>query len=393
MDRWIINELRLRHYRAFSDCRLKLDDVTFLVGRNGAGKSTLMDALSFMSEAVSDSLGTALERRGNFQGILQRQFGLGARHEVSLAVKIVRRDRPTDSVVYGFRIGLGPYQSSFIVKEEVFDSVVLDGFKREGRSFQCRDSKVQPVIDSDSLAFPLIAGSKPGWTEVIEAIRSVSAHQFSPQAIRSEPRIGSEPGITRDGSNVGDVLKRTRSEDLKWVEKHLSAMVPGVQGVRSMARVGRRVIVFDQRGEGGHTTSFDASVMSDGTVRSLAILLSIRQSPRPSIVLLDEIEDSLHPYAHGVLLDAIEEASAEFPVVVSTHNPEILSHPVATGERIRIVDWKDGASQVYRLSTDVLAAMKPPMNVGQLLRSNALWTEAEPCTTGTEADFFRSDWP
>jgi hypothetical protein len=51
-----ITELRLRHYRAFADTRLLLDDITFLVGRNGAGKSTLMDAMSFVSEAVTDSL-------------------------------------------------------------------------------------------------------------------------------------------------------------------------------------------------------------------------------------------------------------------------------------------------------------------------------------------------
>ena len=68
MSRVTLKELRLRNYRAFADARLVLDDVTFLVGRNGAGKSTLMDALSFASEAVTDSLGTALERRGNFLG-------------------------------------------------------------------------------------------------------------------------------------------------------------------------------------------------------------------------------------------------------------------------------------------------------------------------------------
>ena len=33
-----IKDLRLRNYRAFSDARLVLDDITFLVGRNGAGK-------------------------------------------------------------------------------------------------------------------------------------------------------------------------------------------------------------------------------------------------------------------------------------------------------------------------------------------------------------------
>jgi len=123
-------------------------------------------------------------------------------------------------------------------------------------------------------------------------------------------------------------------------------------------------------------------------VRSLGILLALRQTPRPSIVLIDEIEDSLHRFVHSVLLDAIDSASEGFPIVVSTHNPEILNHPTAIGDRIRIVQWNEGTSHIYPLSGEVLAKPRPPMTVGRLLRSNALWTEDEPATTGAEADFF-----
>jgi predicted ATPase len=187
------------------------------------------------------------------------------------------------------------------------------------------------------------------------------------------------------------VLKHTRPKDRDWIEEHLKAAIPGIRGVRATARVGRRVIVFEQEGGNGQTCHFDASTMSDGTVRSLGILLSLRQTPRPSIVLIDEIEDSLHPDAHGVLLDAINSASDEFPVVISTHNTEILSHPTAMGKRIRIVQWDEGTSQIYHMSSQVLANLKPPQTVGRLLRSNALWTQALPSTTGAEADFFKAD--
>src|SRR5205823_4038731 len=96
-----------------------------------------------------------------------------------------------------------------------------------------------------------------------------------------------------------------------------------------------------------------------------------------------------HPYAHGVLLDAIDAASEEFPVVVSTHSPEILSHPTARGDRIRIIQWDEGTSRIYHLSEHVLANLKPPMTVGHLLRSNALWTDTEASTTGADEDFFK----
>jgi len=103
---------------------------------------------------------------------------------------------------------------------------------------------------------------------------------------------------------------------------------------------------------------------------------------------LTRSNDSLHPFAHSVLLDAIDSASKGFPIVVSTHNPEILSHPTAIGDRIRIVQWNEGTSHIYPLSGEILAKLRPPMTVGRLLRSNAIWTEDEPVTAGAEADSF-----
>ena len=181
--------------------------------------------------------------------------------------------------------------------------------------------------------------------------------------------------LSRDGLNAGDVLKHLEPKDKDWIEARLAAAVPGIQSVLTDTIVGRRVIRFVQSSSDGDTEAFDASAMSDGTLRSLGILLALRQSPRPSIVMLDEIEDSLHPLAHGALLDAIEAASEEFPVVVSTHNPEILSHPAARPERIRVIQWDEGRSRIYQLSDNVRADLKPPLTVGQLLRANALWTD------------------
>jgi predicted ATPase len=387
MSRVILKELRLRNYRAFPDARLVLDDVTFLVGRNGAGKSTLMDAFSFVSEAMTDSLGTAFERRGSFMGLLPRHLRHAARSGISVAVRLEIESR--SPVLYGFTVAIDPAKPGYAVKQEVLRSDDAPAFEREANGFESRAISLKPALDPETLVFPLIAGSDKSWRTILEALRLVSSHQFSPEAIRSEPKIGREDRLSRDGHNAGDVLKRLKPKDRRWIEQHLTGAVPGLRDISTDTVVGRRVIVFHQKGHAGHTEGFDASMMSDGTLRSLGILLALRQTPRPSIVLLDEIEDSLHPLAHGVLLDAIDEASEEFPVVVSTHSPEILTHPTARPDRIRIIQWEEGASQIYHLSENVRANLKPPLTVGELLRSNALWTAAEPSTTGAEGDFFR----
>jgi hypothetical protein len=305
---------------------------------------------------------------------------------VSLAAVLESPGRP--AVLYGFSLGRGTARASFVVKSE-FLSGVHPGFVRDRQILTSDLVGLKPVPDPESLVFPLIAGRRPFWKVIFEALRKISIHQFSPQAIRSEPLIGSEDRLNRDGSNAGDVLRYVKREDRKWIEEHLRAAVPGIRGVKATARVGRRVIVFQQDGAQSRAERFDASMMSDGTVRSLAILLSLRQSPFPSVVLLDEIEDSLHPFAQSVLLDAIDAASEDFPVVVSTQNPEVLSHPTATADRIRIVQWSEGTSQVYHLSGEVRSQLKPPQTAGRLLRSNALWTEAEPVTTGAQTSFFK----
>jgi predicted ATPase len=384
MSRVTIKELRLRNYRAFVDARLVLDDVTFLVGRNGAGKSTLMDAFSFVSEAVTDSLGTALERRDGLLGLLPKHLRHGneGRRGISVAICFERNDE--SPIVYGFRVG--PRQ---VVKQEILRGDGVPSFERDEDGFRSTIASLHPDFDPGALALPLIAGSNETWKTIIESLRLISMHQFSPQAIRSEPKIGKDRRLNRDGQNAGDILKLLKPKDKKWIETWLAAAVPGLKDVSVDTVVGRRVIGFAQTGNGGGVEMFDASAMSDGTLRSLGILLALRQSSRPSIVLLDEIEDSLHPYAHGVLLDAIEAASEEFPVVVSTHSPEILTQPAARGERIRVIQWSEGQSRIYELSENVQENLKPPLTVGQLLRANALWTEEEPSTIGAEADFFK----
>ena len=116
MSRLKLTELRLRHYRVFTDARLALSDLTFLVGRNAAGKSTLMDALRFVSEAVTDSLGIAFERRGNLMGLFPRHLLNQSPSGVSVAVCF--RAENESRCLYGFTVGINPPQPGYVVKKK-----------------------------------------------------------------------------------------------------------------------------------------------------------------------------------------------------------------------------------------------------------------------------------
>jgi predicted ATPase len=374
----IVEEIRLRRFRAFENARLSLSDLTFLVGRNGAGKSSLLDAVELLREAVSDSLENALDRRGGLHKVQRAKSGKGRKPLMGLAVvlRIVFASGRQAQAVYGFEVqGITDASSSHI--RECFISSKETSFERRDKTFtSLLKSDVSPP--AGNLVLPLIARSDSLWEFVLNSIRNLRAYELSPAHMAAAQEIGERSTLDRDGANAGDVLKAVEGSDAhRWINERIGIITDAIDNIHAHALLGRRVVQFVQR-QGRGKITFDASQVSQGTLRSLGILLSLKQNPSPSLVLIDEIENSVHPSALAVLLDAASASSNGMRVVLTSHSPEVLSHPAATGERIRVVEWRDGESRIYRLSKETQDSVNQIDTVGWMLRSNTLWSDPHP---------------
>ncbi len=380
----IVEEIRLRRFRAFENARLSLSDLTFLVGRNGAGKSSLLDAVDLLREAVSDSLENALDRRGGLHKVQRAKSGKGRKPLMGLAVvfRIVFPGGRQAQVAYGFEVqGIKDASSSHI--RECFISSKETSFERRDKTFtSSRKSDVSPP--AGNLVLPLIARADSLWELVLNTIRNLRAYELSPAHMAAAQEIGERSTLDRDGANAGDVLKAVEDSDAhRWINERIGIITNAIDDIHAHALLGRRVVQFIQR-QGRSKITFDASQVSQGTLRSLGILLSFKQNPSPSLVLIDEIENSVHPSALAVLLDAALASSKGMRVVLTSHSPEALSHPAVTGERVRVVEWRDGESRVYRLSKETQDSVNQIDTVGWMLRSNILWPDPQP-------DIFKED--
>lgn len=68
-----IESIELRNFRAFRHATLKkLPALAVLVGPNGSGKSTLFSAFSFLKDALSQNVATAVARQGGFRELVSR---------------------------------------------------------------------------------------------------------------------------------------------------------------------------------------------------------------------------------------------------------------------------------------------------------------------------------
>jgi predicted ATPase len=162
------------------------------------------------------------------------------------------------------------------------------------------------------------------------------------------------------------------------VRDYLHQIVEPVEGISYRSLGPAETIEFLQRVAGQpHPWKFFAAQMSDGTLRSLAILVALFQKTpiRKAGVFLgiEEPEATVHPAACAVLADALVEASRDKQIVVTTHSPELLDHPKINVDDIRIVDSQDGDTKITpadRASKETVR--RKLITPGELLRKNQL---------------------
>ena len=368
-----IEEIRIQNFRAFENARLTLSDLTFLVGRNGAGKSSLLDAIEFLRETLADNLPNALDRRNGFLGVFRKGAPAGAPLAVS-AVLSADINGQAVRMLYGFRLHDRGRDIEEVLRVEPKSTL---GYHRHNDVFES-DVAGPPGISPDRLLLPAIA-SYQLWNIVWTALTRMSTYEIVPQLLAAPAPIQSATRLARTGANAADVLEdiRSRPRDKEVVLGLLQCVTPNIVDVESRAVVGQRLLYFSQR-LGTFDQTFSADQMSLGTLRALGIALALRQAPAPSLLLLDEIEDSIHPRAIEAILEAVEECVERYPVVVTTHSPEVLGTPQVTPDRVRIVQWNQGVSRLYSLSAGTCESINSLTSAGDLLRINALWPSDEP---------------
>ena len=117
---------------------------------------------------------------------------------------------------------------------------------------------------------------------------------------------------------------------------------------------------------------FDISVFSDGALRFLALATLLLQPARlrPSVILLDEPELGLHPYAITLLCELISSVATETQIILATQSPFLVDH--FEPEDVIVVDRVEGQSKFRRLSTEKLKNWLEDYSLGDLWLMNDL---------------------
>lgn len=360
-----LDHVTIRGFRSISAIdKVSLGAINVLIGANGSGKSNFIGAFAFLQAIVEGNLQDYVRRSGGAERILH----FGSRH--------------TSEIVL---------ETSFSGEENQYNinlkSTNDDGLypAREIVYFWDKKRYKRPY---NELIFPVNGGREAGisdpaarrisgWVRShLNSWRIYHVHDTSPNSpMRKSARINDNHFFRADGANLASFLFRLR----ETFPQEYRLIVNSVQQVTPF--FGDFILAADPLNEEtirlawthkGSDQYFDASALSDGSLRFIALSTLFLQPARlrPSIILVDEPELGLHPYAITLLASLVRQASRGTQVILATQSTLLLDH--FEPETVLVADRSDGGTKLTRLEPAKLEEWLEDYSLGQLWEKNEI---------------------
>lgn len=375
----LITQVHVEGFRSLRNVTVNLDPVTVLVGPNGSGKTSFVDALSFLSQCIMDSPEQALENRGGFDEVRTKIGPRPADTADSIAIEVILRSRAEGlfSGSYFVRFGLDSVHK-LSVRKEICQ--VSSGPDQQNYQYTVENGKwvetvagTAPKLARARLALPLLSGVEY-FAPVYNALTSLSFYSINSQAVSSPHESSAQDRLTADGSNAASILKKLQDGDSELAQKVLAAlsqMIPTIQRVTPETSGRRLTLTFEENLTGDKPITFAAASMSEGTLRTLAILLAIYSLEPPTLVALEEPESAVHPGAAAILAESLQEAGLRTQVLITTHSPDLITRFNASS--LRAVERIEGVTHIGPIAENQMAAIQRKLfTAGEIHRIEGL---------------------
>jgi predicted ATPase len=153
-----------------------------------------------------------------------------------------------------------------------------------------------------------------------------------PSQMRDFSRLSEK--LEQDTSNIAGFLAALPDERKLEVESNLSHYLEhfpegDIKKVwaEKVGRLGTDAMLYCQEEwQPGQITEIDARSMSDGTLRLVGILTALLTRPEGSLIVIEEIDNGLHPSRAELLVKILREIGTKrkIDLLITTHNSALL---------------------------------------------------------------------
>lgn len=339
--------------------KFPLNRLNLLIGANGSGKSNFLDALGFFA-AIQEygSLPRVVARVGGADRLLH--FG----SKVTKKMEFEFYFRGPNGRKAGKAVHLEPSVSdSLIQTERWLDHPFPD---------EANPNEPEYVLRHDEKNSPVGIGSHVEW-------RRFHFHDTGPYSpLKKTNRLNDNRLLRQDGANLAAFLFLLQDQyprEFSLISKTVQRVVPFFDSFQLAPRVEDPGGILLEWRHKLSNNYFDADSLSDGTLRFMALATLLLQPVelQPHVIIVDEPELGLHPFAITLLASLMKMAAKHTQVIVATQSSLLIDH--FAPEDIVVVDQVEGASQFKRFDESDqkrLADWLEDYSLGQLWEKNEL---------------------
>ncbi len=401
----MITYINISGFKSFHNFEIAFTPLTVIAGVNASGKSNLFDAFHLLSRLAETDLKTAFsEQRGNpdelFTQYSDDEFAKEMKFTVEMLVNRKIRDNWGGEVElnntrlryrlniarsnngYGFQALKITQESLEKIKpeEDIWGKEKLPkqarGLWKTLKAGGSREPFIKTETEGDTLAIkirqdgghggkatPAYAASQTvlGGVNSVdfrhafavkEEMRNWQFLQLNPEDLREPTRQDAalKDEITSSGKNLAAALFRIKQDDpysLREISRKLNSFLPGFTEVDVYDDSANRQYLIKLKGEDGKW--FSSRVLSEGTLRLLALCVLEYDMKYTGLLCFEEPENGIHPFRIKAMAQLLKSLSATFDeeddllrqIVVNTHSPVLLSE---------LVQWKKDSNVSVWLS-------------------------------------------
>ncbi|GAB3480545.1 AAA family ATPase [Azotobacter salinestris] len=358
----MITELLLENWKSYERATLHIDPLSVLIGTNASGKSNALDALLMLNRVASGVMltsalkgdGVQVPLRGGVEWAARRpgsNFALGVtcraddltdyQYRLEGSIRENRCDLHAEQLTrIKYRPGKDGSRKSQAGSIKLFrtDPCAEDSPTIVARLYNEKQGSPRQLSRAHSVLFQLVGQKlrqeiQDGVNTVVSALRDIFILDPIPSHMRDYSPLAER--LESDARNIAGVLAALPDEkqwEIEAVLTRYASQLPERDIRRVYAEtVGKfnsdAMLYCEEHWlDEGETPTVDARGMSDGTLRFLAILTALLTRPKSSLLVIEEVDNGLHPSRARLLLDMLKTVGAQrgVDVLVTTHNPALL---------------------------------------------------------------------
>ena len=368
-----LERIKIQGFKSIRELDLPLNPLNVLIGANGAGKSNFIGVFKLLNEIVNVNLQLYVGRAGGADQLLY--FGRQTTDRIEIEVWFT----VNKNLANGYGCTLVPAAGDRLI------------FEHESTYFHDRSEHDRPYEETlgvghqESRLREMAQHQKEIPKHVLTAMQSWTlSHLPAPRDaanVKAPGAIHDHRPLHNDASHLASYLYLLREKERRYYQNLVDTIrmvAPFVEDFDLRpSPLNPNKIKLEWR-ERGTDAYFDANAMSDGTLRFICLATLLLQPPDrlPSIILLDEPELGLHPYAITILANLLRSAAEQTQVIVATQSVTLVNQ--FEPDEVIVVDRKDGQSVFAHLGAAEIDTWLDEYGLGDLWEKNVFGGRPSP---------------